>query len=1082
MAPKRNRLVVALSVGFACSIFLPAWARAEEFREGKPIANTATDSVAVYSLREKFQTILVGNDEKLYAVEYYITTTSSKTPFGISLKKWVEPEKGISEFFSAWLNKEGLAKKLSENYQLFAEENSLLGVSDLCVKNPGVGKDNEDSSLCLNRQNNGGGFIYSDWQTNPPSSAVNRPDAEQFDNPNQTKEGLLYYWNGTDYYTMTGSTNNRIQAFGGCKVNTIDQNVPSNQLVGSENSVGERFCSYETKEITIGDDTIEIGVVSSDVFAPVFEGGTLETIENGQDFTQDFYISKKGGTIDNLGNDVTFSGDFTDHIPAASRGDLTFAGTGTTTFSGNNDYDGGTVVSAGTLKLGSSTALPKVSQTTVKAGATLDLNLQQIDVDSIVLDGGSGSGTLASMMADTAVLKNGLLSGDITSNGGLISTVMGSNANLTVKEGRTFLRDGVSLGSGSLKGGQLWAADDDTAVFRDFTLSTPTVKPVNPGTNQGLGAVVNPGLVVGLGSKKDWAMRIGVDANREDNGGKFVYESGNIYILTPVTTGSPDSYDGIWNVLDFSEADLSNAKYSQMFKNTYLLFVSPDGKDYQFVEFQADGTPVDPDQLTRDVSLIEGSLRIKVGAPNPDINLPDIVVPLPPDIVDPFPLLSVEQITDVIRRGLLPRNVDGAGQTLSTYNNLLTDTIFERTPMRQFTEVETVVEEVVVPDTEVVPEAEPVRGLWSKSGEIDDQQADEYLEQTVASSESESLVGDEAQSSRPLVLADAQPSGELKGDELMVEIDGKTYLEDGSLTAEYAGRDGVRGWFRGFGGQSSNSNGDSDTIYNPYNISAAGGVLGVDVSLSESFQLGAYANYGNINLSQFNGVQDLGGGWNADGWGGGVTADYWTNNFYVQGLLGATGFSGEQRRNIQGYGPLFDDQTAKGDKSATSMLGALRVGLPFQSGNTYIEPQLTATWTGNNEDRFSESTDDDRLALTYKSRNTNYLQTALGVKFAWPIKTGETGLFTPSVKLAWLGDWNQGNEDQTIGFDFTDKTYAVGSNQEDVNGALIEAGVDYNVAKIEGTTVKGYLRGGAELWGGDRGTKWRASGGVTFQF
>ena len=91
-------------------------------------------------------------------------------------------------------------------------------------------------------------------------------------------------------------------------------------------------------------------------------------------------------------------------------------------------------------------------------------------------------------------------------------------------------------------------------------------------------------------------------------------------------------------------------------------------------------------------------------------------------------------------------------------------------------------------------------------------------------------------------------------------------------------------------------------------------------------------------------------------------------------------------------------------------------------------------------------------------------------------------MFTPSVKLAWLGDWNMGNEDQTIGFGFTDKTYSVGSNQENQNGGLIEAGIDYSVAEIESTTVKAYLRGGAEVWGGNRGTNWRASGGMTFQF
>ena len=200
----------------------------------------------------------------------------------------------------------------------------------------------------------------------------------------------------------------------------------------------------------------------------------------------------------------------------------------------------------------------------------------------------------------------------------------------------------------------------------------------------------------------------------------------------------------------------------------------------------------------------------------------------------------------------------------------------------------------------------------------------------------------------------------------------------------------------------------------------------------------------------------------------------------MQGLLGASGISGEQKRKIK-YGDFFDE-TAEGDKSADSMLGALRIGAPFQSGNTYFEPQFTATWTGNDEKRFSESTDDDRLGLTYKSRQTNHLQTALGMKVAWPMMTGTTGLLTPSVKVAWLGDWDQGNEDQKIGLDFTSKGYAVSSNQDDVHGALLEAGVDYSVAKVEGTTVKAYLRGGAEVWGGERGTQWRASGGVTFQF
>ena len=477
---------------------------------------------------------------------------------------------------------------------------------------------------------------------------------------------------------------------------------------------------------------------------------------------------------------------------------------------------------------------------------------------------------------------------------------------------------------------------------------------------------------------------------------------------------------------------------------------------------------------------MKGSLKVKVGGVNPNLDEGDVGLGgdgisaddgLAQDIAKQFQIMSAEDLAEGVRRAFLPRNIDAAGQAMANYNNLLADTIFERTPMRRFTEVEVAaVEPVTELEVEPVvePAAEPVRGLWSKSGELNDAVAGEYLEQKV--------------DPQPLVIADAQIAADHQ-EQHLIEVNGKTYAENDSLTAEYADVEGVRGWFRGFGGSSGDYNGETGTVYNPYGISGGGGVVGADVSLSESFQLGAYANYGDISLWQTNSGETFGGGgWNADGWGGGITADYWTNNFYVQGLLGATGFSGEQRRTINEYGATYTAGTAKGEKSSSSMVGALRIGAPFQSGSTYFEPQFTATWSGNNENRFSESADDDRLGLTYKGRNTNYLQTALGMKFAWPMKTGETGLLTPSVKLAWLGDWNMGNEDQTIGFGFTDKTYSVGSNQENQNGGLIEAGLDYSVAKIESTTVKAYLRGGAEVWGGNRGTNWRASGGMTFQF
>ena len=87
----------------------------------------------------------------------------------------------------------------------------------------------------------------------------------------------------------------------------------------------------------------------------------------------------------------------------------------------------------------------------------------------------------------------------------------------------------------------------------------------------------------------------------------------------------------------------------------------------------------------------------------------------------------------------------------------------------------------------------------------------------------------------------------------------------------------------------------------------------------------------------------------------------------------------------------------------------------------------------------------------------------------------------PSLRGAWV-DWNQATEGQEIGYKFTKKTVNFDSQLGTENGALLEAGLDYTVQNFNGISVKLYGRGGMEFWASDRGTTWRASGGVTFQF
>ena len=436
------------------------------------------------------------------------------------------------------------------------------------------------------------------------------------------------------------------------------------------------------------------------------------------------------------------------------------------------------------------------------------------------------------------------------------------------------------------------------------------------------------------------------------------------------------------------------------------------------------------------------------------------------------------ELARLVGSGLAPRNVDAAGRGLALHNNLLVDAVFERQPLRQFEELliaEEVVEESVAVEEAVIEEAAPVQPLWLKADELSDGEAAEYVEGAVAGGEdAEVEVADAA------VNGEAAVAIEVEEDAVVVEFDGVSLVDEEDDELDLAKRDGVSAWVKGFGGNSRAD--ESSILYNDYSLDAYGTSFGVDVALSESFQIGAYANYGDLNVHQHSG-ETGGGSWNPEGWGGGLTAQYSTRHFYVQGLLGASEFSGEQSRNILQINNDLGGNTAKGDKSVTSYVGALRIGAPFKTGGVVLEPQGQVVWTRNHEQGFSESHGTEKnLRLKYKSRTTNFAETELGMKLSVPIRTGERALLVPSLRAAWLADWNQANEGQEIGYKFTNQTVDFESQLGTENGALIEAGLDYTVQNFNGVSVKLYGRGGMEFWASDRGTTWRASGGVTFQF
>ena len=461
----------------------------------------------------------------------------------------------------------------------------------------------------------------------------------------------------------------------------------------------------------------------------------------------------------------------------------------------------------------------------------------------------------------------------------------------------------------------------------------------------------------------------------------------------------------------------------------------------------------DPDPEDDEVEAIVDILVPEVHDPDPDFELPL--------------LMDWGQLARLIGSGLAPRNVDAAGRGLALHNNLLVDAVFDRQPLRQFEEL--LVSEEVVGESELqeepgIEETAPVQPLWLKSDQLADEAATGYVEGAVA----------------VVDVADAAIAREIEEEAVIVEFDGSSYVDLQDDELDLAKRDGVSAWVKGFGGNSRAD--DHGILYNDYDLDAYGASFGVDVALSESFQIGAYANYGDVNVHHRSG-ETGGGSWNPEGWGGGLTAQYSTRHFYVQGLLGASEFSGEQSRNILQITNDLGGNTAKGDKSVTSYLGALRIGAPFKTGGVVLEPQGQVVWTRNQEQGFSETRGTEKnLRLKYKSRTTNFAETELGMKLSVPIRTGERGLLVPSLRAAWLADWNQANEGQEIGYEFTKKTVNFDSQLGTENGALLEAGLDYTVQNFNGISVKLYGRGGMEFWASDRGTTWRASGGVTFQF
>ena len=389
------------------------------------------------------------------------------------------------------------------------------------------------------------------------------------------------------------------------------------------------------------------------------------------------------------------------------------------------------------------------------------------------------------------------------------------------------------------------------------------------------------------------------------------------------------------------------------------------------------------------------------------------------------------------------------------------DVIFERMPFRSYRPAPVeqsaapMPEEVLQPEPEVVPENVPIRGLWNKSGELDEGEALNYLEGTV----------------REQMLSQAGEAESLPTDAPLVTFDGVDYVElMEPITALYSQPEASPGWsvwVRGYGGEDRFN--VRDAKHQHVDLNRGGVVLGADLPLSKEFRVGLFGNYSSAHADHHR------GSWSPDGWGGGVTADWWGDHVYAQGLVSGNSFTGTHRRS-------FDGSTYTGDRGGSSWQAALRLGAPIDAGSLYLEPQAQVSWMGVELDRFSEGNNNRDQRLTYNSRHADFLGTQLALKVATPIRSGERSLWMPSLRVGWIANWGQGNDSQVVRYSTGGLSMSYATGSDDANGVLVEAGLDVTTYNGNDTSVAAFVRGGPVFWGDNLGTSWRAWGGLSFHF
>ena len=238
--------------------------------------------------------------------------------------------------------------------------------------------------------------------------------------------------NGADVVFPAGQMNIAYDDMSGLQLNSIE-------VSGSYELEGDASHPLSVAEINIDPNcSVQTGVpitIDGSLNVEVASGATL--------------------TFANLGSGSGFEGSLSDD-PGTSNNSLTETGAGTLTLACANNYSGDTIVSAGTLQIGSGGAIPSgPGAGNVQVDGTLDLNGYAVAVGGL---SGSGTVTASTGCCTLTVGANGQSSefdGQIEDGFGTVALTKVGSGTLTLGGANSY------IGATTVSGGTLRVGNDD---------------------------------------------------------------------------------------------------------------------------------------------------------------------------------------------------------------------------------------------------------------------------------------------------------------------------------------------------------------------------------------------------------------------------------------------------------------------------------------------------------------------------------------------------------------------------------------------------------------------------------------------